>query len=375
MRLFQFIFCIIVTSPTASFSSSLEYQQGMVVYPIMNEVLSRSAFRLLFVDLRRFQPGFVSKCHVDLHCGDDDDMNKLDWEDNFQWAQTWSIPKSDSSAVVVLHFMDNKSPPVLHITGEEHVVLVCKVVALDHNGNVLASASSRFSIRNQCDSASDFGGAESMKPHTFEQRVDRRSELDEYLIPPRAKWSEYHVEGQGLSFESETWKSDQRDWRKWTSDAAMAAARYVFESHSGAVGLCDGQILENNFDFPVFVMNLHHRRDKRLHMERLLCDLGFSNVSFPTTTHADDLDIASLILAGVVAVEAVHGIIDRHGARALRPYIANAVDRIRTLERAARDGHQLFGVFEDDLVAGACPAETNRRIASALRELPPDADV
>jgi hypothetical protein len=26
-------------------------------------------------------------------------------------------------------------------------------------------------------------------------------------------------------------------------------------------------------------------------------------------------------------------------------------------------------------VAGACPAETNRRIAAALRELPPDADV
>ena len=32
-------------------------------------------------------------------------------------------------------------------------------------------------------------------------------------------------------------------------------------------------------------------------------------------------------------------------------------------------------MFEDDLVAGACPAETNRRIAAALRELPPDADV
>jgi hypothetical protein len=64
-------------------------------------------------------------------------------------------------------------------------------------------------------------------------------------------------------------------------------------------------------------MNLTHRDDKRRHVEKLLCEHGFSNMSFPTTMDADDLDIAS--------------------------------------------------VFEDDLVAGACPAETNRRIAAALR--------
>jgi hypothetical protein len=155
----------------------------------------------------------------------------------------------------------------------------------------------------------------------------------------------------------------------------VAAGRYVFESHSGAAGLCDDQTLENDFDFPVFVMNLQDRPDKRRHMERLLCDLGFSNVSFPTTTHADDLDIASLIQTGTLSAQAIPAIIGRHGVGALRPYISTAVNRVRTLARAAADGHGLFGVLEDDLVAGACPAETNRRIAAALRELPPDADV
>ena len=118
-------------------------------------------------------------------------------------------------------------------------------------------------------------------------------------------------------------------------------------------------------------MNLKHRdvkrNDKRLHMERLLCELGFSNVSFPIMMHADDLDIASLILSEVVSVEAIASITDKHGAGALRPYLATAVDCVRMLAHAAAEGYPLFAVFEDDLVAGACPAETNRRIAAALR--------
>jgi hypothetical protein len=155
----------------------------------------------------------------------------------------------------------------------------------------------------------------------------------------------------------------------------MAAGRYVFESHEGASGLCGDQVLENDFDFPVFVMNLQHRTDKRRHTEKLLCDLGFSNVSFPPTTRADDVDIAALVQAGVVSARAIPRIIGEHGPGALRPYVATAVDRVRALARAAADGHALLGLFEDDLVAGACPAETNRRIAAALRELPPDADL
>ncbi len=47
-------------------------------------------------------------------------------------------------------------------------------------------------------------------------------------------------------------------------------------------------------------MNLQHRTDKRRHTEKLLCDLGFSNVSFPTTTRADDVDIAVIIVGAAV---------------------------------------------------------------------------
>ncbi len=276
--------------------------------------------------------------------------------------------------------MQSGAAPILHITGDKPVVFICKVAAFNFDGSLIALASSRFSIRNQYlryGSATGFEVPASRGHHICTQlkNVDRRSEFNNHAMPPSANWSEYRVDKQGINYTSETWEAGQRDWIKWTSDAAKAAARYVFESHSGSVGLCDDRVLENDFDFPVFVRNLPHRTDRREHMKRLLCDIGFSNVSFPTTTLADDIDIATLVLTETVAAQAIHRIIDTHGALALRPYIATAVDRVRTLKRAATDGHPLFALFEDDLVAGECPAETNRRIAAALRELPPDADV
>jgi hypothetical protein len=377
MNLFRFTFCIIpfhlMTSLAGSSVSFSEERPDILMYPAMNETLCVSAFRDLLVDFRHFLPGTASTFHVQIQCEDEEDMRVLSWHDNFQWVQRGLIPYSNFPGIVTKLLVPSGAAPILHIEGEKPVVLICEIIIFDVEGNVLTRASNRFSIRNRRPASGGAAeAAESRKLHVSEH-LDRGRIIA--VAEDHAKWSEYHVEQRGTSFPSETWEVGLQDWKNWTHIAAVAAGRYVFESQSGAASLCEDQILENDFDFPVFVTNLQDRPDRRRHIERLLCDLGFSNVSFPNTTHADDLDIASLIHNGTVSPQAIRDIIGRHGVGALRPYISTAVDRISTLARAAAEGHALFGVFEDNIVAGACPAETNLRIAAALRELPPDADV
>jgi hypothetical protein len=219
-----------------------------------------------------------------------------------------------------MSLMQSGDAPILHVRGEKPVALIFEVVALDIHDQELTRGLNRISIRNRSPtSGSASGFEERSEPHTCEhlQRGHRRAASEDQFPPPHetsaAKWSEHHADRQGIALPSETWEVGQRDWRTWASDAAAAAGRHVFESHGGAAGLCENQVLENDFDFPVLVMNLRHRTDKRLHMERLLCELGFTNVSFPATTRADDLDIASLILAQAVSTQAVPSIVGKHG--------------------------------------------------------------
>jgi hypothetical protein len=84
------------------------------------------------------------------------------------------------------------------------------------------------------------------------------------------------------------------------------------------------------FDFPVFVMNLPHRHDRRRNMEGLLRSLGFSHVIFPYVTLASAIDVASLVECGFVQKKAVDAILSRSdkGPRALPAYLANALDQV-----------------------------------------------
>jgi hypothetical protein len=371
-----YIISIHILSPTESYFASSD-EMNIIIYPTMNEALHVATFRLIVVDFRKMVAGSISSFFVHVRCEDEEDVNLIEWDEDFKWVQKGLIPNSGPPTIMALRLMQNGSAPILRITGEKPVVLICDVVAFDIHDNALTRGSTRFSIRNRWTSSrhyADLDGRMEDICDTFESGSTSAA-FDDSFVSPHPIWSEYHVDQRGITYQSESWEVAQEDTRNWISYAAMAAGRYVFESHSGNANLCDDQILENDFDFPVFVMNLQHRTDKRMHMKKLLCELGFSNVAFPTTTHADDLDISSLILSEAVSAQAITGIIGPHGVAALRPYVANTIDRVRTLERAAADGHPLFGVFEDDLVAGACPSETNRRIAAALRELPPDADV
>ena len=104
------------------------------------------------------------------------------------------------------------------------------------------------------------------------------------------------------------------------------------------------------FDFPVFVMNLAHRADKRRSTAALLRSLGFARAVFPDATPASSIDPDALVERGLVRRAAVDAILARKdkGPPALRPYLANALDQVAPPPR------------------GAAPSARRRRRASEL---------
>ena len=86
------------------------------------------------------------------------------------------------------------------------------------------------------------------------------------------------------------------------------------------------------FEFPVFVMNLPHRRDRRRSTEALLRSMGFARAIFPNATPASAIDPDALVAQGRVRRTAVDAILARKdkGTPALRAYLANALDQVRT---------------------------------------------
>jgi hypothetical protein len=88
--------------------------------------------------------------------------------------------------------------------------------------------------------------------------------------------------------------------------------------------------VNQSFDFPVFVMNLPHRNDRRRSTEGLLHTLGFTHVIFPNVTLASDIDPDALVENQFMKPEAIDAILDRKdkGPGALRAYLANALDQV-----------------------------------------------
>ena len=99
-------------------------------------------FRKLFQDQWHF-------FYVRLQCEDEEDMNILGWDENFQWIQKSLMLSSDSPGIMILRLMRNGTAPFLHVTEEKPVTLISKVTALDFQGTALAYALSRFSILNR----------------------------------------------------------------------------------------------------------------------------------------------------------------------------------------------------------------------------------
>jgi hypothetical protein len=87
---------------------------------------------------------------------------------------------------------------------------------------------------------------------------------------------------------------------------------------------------QQTFDFPVFVMNLPHRSDRRRSTEDLLRTLGFEHVIFPNVTLASAIDPGALVQDHFVSPEAINSILSRSdkGPGALHAYLANALDQV-----------------------------------------------
>ena len=194
---------------------------------------------------------------------------------------------------------------------------------------------------------------------------------------PGAKWSLYDVQRDGPRFDNETWEVDEGRWRAWWPPQMWAAARYIFSGINQTDGqsLCPQDEPLEELDFPVFVLSLERRPDRRDYILAALRRLGFTNVTLVPATPASDAAVAARVAAGDVAPAALAAVRAHFGPAAVAPYVTNALDRFDLIARASAAGYPLFAVFEDDVVPGACPAETGRRVAAALRELPPAADL
>lgn len=91
------------------------------------------------------------------------------------------------------------------------------------------------------------------------------------------------------------WESQPERWRDWLIPSMRETTRLAnhldgdFDEETDPLKPSDGLLY--SFDFPVFVINLPSRPDRRAHTEELLASLGFSNVIFPPVRTAESLDI------------------------------------------------------------------------------------
>mmetsp|Transcript_8882 Transcript_8882/g.14038 ORF Transcript_8882/g.14038 Transcript_8882/m.14038 type:complete len:456 (-) Transcript_8882:862-2229(-) len=133
----------------------------------------------------------------------------------------------------------------------------------------------------------------------------------------------------------------------------------------------------SQFDFPVAVMNLEHRKDRKVHSGRLLSSLAFRNVTFPKTLAARELDLESLVASGEVGTECAERISrdEGKGPASVAPYVAHALSQVMQIREFLTSGHLIFGIFEDDLMAYQPLSTTRKAIELGVSQLPPSADL
>mmetsp|Transcript_30313 Transcript_30313/g.47470 ORF Transcript_30313/g.47470 Transcript_30313/m.47470 type:complete len:610 (-) Transcript_30313:1942-3771(-) len=148
----------------------------------------------------------------------------------------------------------------------------------------------------------------------------------------------------------------------------------------------DGANLKR-IDIPIYVINLRHRKDKRLHMEQLLQSLGFTDVRISQSSAAsEDLDLDGPLFheewmpghAKPSLSNDIMSIVSEGGANSMNTllaYIARARDQLVILEKHIKSGDQLVAIFEDDLLPIESAEVTNKAIHLAIHDLPKTADL
>ena len=96
------------------------------------------------------------------------------------------------------------------------------------------------------------------------------------------------------------------------------------------------------FDFPVYVLNLPWRQDRRRHSASLLLRVGFSNFSFPVVTIKDEMDIGRLQKLGLVAEDSLQTLVNESHISteaSAKAYLAHTLDVLAIVGSARADGH------------------------------------
>jgi predicted anti-sigma-YlaC factor YlaD len=189
--------------------------------------------------------------------------------------------------------------------------------------------------------------------------------------------------GEMPQYENEEWVVQSERWKGWgwTSlyESLRTCARRQRYSDAGEDAVLHAGNADPIFDFPVYVLNLPWRQDRRRHAASLLLRLGFSNFSFPAVTIKDMMDVGHLQTLGLVKEDFIQTLVNEsnisHEASA-KAYLAHTLDFLAIVGSARADGFEKFVIFEDDIntVEWSLPT-VQARLHSVLEALPPTADL
>ncbi|EKX37960.1 hypothetical protein GUITHDRAFT_144640 [Guillardia theta CCMP2712] len=182
---------------------------------------------------------------------------------------------------------------------------------------------------------------------------------------------------------SELWLFYPGRYRTWLEDAKGKLKIMTDFLNQGGKFVSDDAGSQDFHDWPIFVMNLPHRHDRRSHMESLLRSAGFSNFFMFSNTPAQDIDISQLLRERKITKETIDDISSKFGGGAVRAYIANTLDQVEgecgwskgrahlvalqlsVIERARKEMFPFVIILEDDLLPLEMPEKIRDRIQRA----------
>jgi hypothetical protein len=135
---------------------------------------------------------------------------------------------------------------------------------------------------------------------------------------------------------------------------------------------------ETILSFPMYILSNPSLPERAMHTATLLRAAGLTGpLTMLPFTRAADLDLEALREEGLIDHAHLPRLVSSEwiGSGGLRAYLALAVDHLRGLEAGVDAGYPLFGVFEDDLMPAAAPANIQKRLSAALAAAPASADL
>jgi hypothetical protein len=166
------------------------------------------------------------------------------------------------------------------------------------------------------------------------------------------------------SYAEKRWPSGPRDGYVLGGGVGGGAGRGV------GVGVED----RGRAKFPIFVVNLPARSDRRLHMREVLQEIGAEGF-FPPIRPFATLDLQLLVRMGHIAATVEEDIAEGNDGSAapFGAYVANALDQIALIRAAAHLAP--FAILEDDLFVAVDRDHVLPLIHRAIDLLPPSADL